>query len=144
MTDFDPDALRALGGRPHRARRPATLPFLLRIGLAAGLAAAGCDLVVLLLAGWQGWDVHVPDAATVGPLAVIVVCLLVGVLAAIGAYTAARVTKRPEIWVLLAGGGLWLASVQGLPRTLQVMHLIAALWIVGWLARAVVRGSHVR
>ena len=42
----------------------------------------------------------------------------------------------------MAGAGLWLASVQGLPRALQVMHLIAAVWIVGWLARAVTRGSH--
>ncbi len=144
MTDFDPDALRALGGRPHRPRRPATLPFLLRIGVAAGLAAAACDLVVLLLAAWQGWDLTVPGAPAVGPLGVVLVCVVVGVLAALGAYAAARVTKRPEIWVLTAGVGLWLASVQGLPRTLQVMHLIAAVWIVGWLARAVVRGSHVR
>lgn len=142
MTQFDPEALRALGGRPRRPRRPATLPFLLRVGVAAGLAAAVCDLLALLLARWQGWDVEVPEAPPVGPLAVIVVCVLVGVLAALGAYACARVTKRPEIWVGLAGAGLWLASVQGLPRALQVMHLIAAVWIVGWLARAVTRGSH--
>ncbi|MBK6762487.1 MAG: hypothetical protein IPG68_04065 [Micrococcales bacterium] len=117
---------------------------MLRIGVAAGLAAAACDLVVLLLAAWQGWDLTVPGAPAVGPLGVVLVCVVVGVLAALGAYAAARVTKRPEIWVLTAGVGLWLASVQGLPRTLQVVHLIAAVWIVGWLARAVVRGSHVR
>ena len=62
----------------------------------------------------------------------------------VAAYVAARVTKRPAVWVVIGGAGLWLASIQDLPRTLQVMHLIAALWIVGWLARAVLRGSHLR
>ena len=139
---FDPQAVRSLGGRTVRPRRPVTAGFLLRVGAAAGLAAAVCNLLVLLVARWQGWDVTPPAAEPVQPLAVIVVCLVVGVLGALAAYVAARVTKRPAVWVVIGGAGLWLASIQDLPRTLQVMHLIAALWIVGWLARAVLRGSH--
>ncbi len=139
---FDPQALRSLGGRTVRPRRPVTAGFLLRVGAAAGLAAAVCNLLVLLVARWQGWDVTPPAAEPVQPLAVIVVCLVVGVLGALAAYVAARVTKRPAVWVVIGGAGLWLASIQDLPRTLKVMHLIAALWIVGWLARAVLRGSH--
>ena len=85
-----------------------------------------------------------PGAADVQPLAVVAVCVLVGVLGALASYVAARVTKSPALWVVIGGAGLWLASVQNLPRTLQAMHLVAALWIVGWLARAVLRGSHLR
>ena len=145
MTDnFDPAALRALGGSPVRPRRPVTPGFLLRVGAAAGVAAAVCNVVVLLVAQWRQWHVTSPDSSPVSPLAVVVVCVLVGVLGALAAYVAARVTKRPALWVVIGGAGLWLASIAGLPRTLQVMHLIAALWIVGWLARAVLRGSHLR
>jgi hypothetical protein len=141
---FDPEALRSLGGRPTRPHRPVTPGFLLRVGAAAGLAAAVCNVGLLLIAGWQGWDVQPPGAADVRPLAVVAVCVLVGVLGALASYVAARVTKRPALWVVIGGAGLWLASVQNLPRTLQAMHLVAALWIVGWLARAVLRGSHLR
>ena len=145
MTDnFDPAALRALGGSPVRPRRPVTPGFLLRVGAAAGVAAAVCNVVVLLVAQWRQWDVTPAGSSPVEPLAVVVVCVLVGVLGALAAYVAARVTKRPALWVVIGGAGLWLASIAGLPRTLPVMHLIAALWIVGWLARAVLRGSHLR
>lgn len=141
---FDGQALRALGGEPERPRRPATAAFLLRVGLAAGLAAAGCNLLVLLLSQWRGWDTTPPDAPPVRPLGVVLVCLVVGLLAASGAYVAARVTKRPALWVAVAGAGLLLASVQNLPPALQVMHAITGAWVIGWLTRAVMRGSHVR
>ena len=145
MTDsFDPHALRALGGSPLRPRRPVTAGFLLRVGAAAGLASAACNVGLLLIARWRGWDVRPPDTGQVQPLAVILVSIVVGVLGALAAYVAARVTKRPALWVVVGGAGLLLASIQGLPRTLQVMHLITALWVVGWLARAVLRGSHLR
>lgn len=119
-----------------------TFGFLLRVGVAAGLAAGGTNLLLLLLATWRGWDVTPPGTTPVRALPVVLVCLLSGVLGAAGAYAAARVTKRPELWVVVGGAVLFLASINGLPRTLQGMHLIAALWVVGWLARAVVRGSH--
>lgn len=140
---FDPDALRTLGGQGRRDRRPATLPFLLRLGTAAGLAAAGCNLALLLIAGWQDWDTTPPGGSPVQFLAVVAVSLLVGVLGALGAYATARVTKRPAWWVVIAGGVLLVASIQGLPSTLQVMHAVTAVWIVGWLARGVAGGSHV-
>ena len=139
---FDPDALRALGGSPPRPRRPVTAAFLLRVGLAAGLAAAGCNLVLLLVARAQGWDITPPGADPVQPLGVVLVCLVVAALAALAAYAAARVTKHPSLWVGVVGAGLLLASVQDLPLTLQIMHAVAAVWIVGWLARGVVGGSH--
>ncbi len=116
----------------------------MKLGLATGLAAAACNLAVLLVARWRGWDLQPPGMAAVRPLSVVAVCVLVGFLAAVAAYVAARVTKHPAVWVVVGGAGLWLASIQDLPRTLQVMHAITALWIVGWLARAVLRGSHVR
>lgn len=139
---FDPEALSALGGSRQRSRRPVTAAFLLRVGAAAGLAASGCNLFVLLAALRQGWDVAPPGTDPVRPLTVVLVCLLVGVLAGLGAYMAARVTKHPTLWVVVVGVVLLLASVPGLPPTLQVMHAVAAIWIVGWLARAVVGGSH--
>jgi hypothetical protein len=73
---------------------------------------------------------------------VVLVCLVVAALAALASYAAARVTKHPSLWVGVVGAGLLLASVQGLPLTLQIMHAVAAVWIVGWLARGVVGGSH--
>jgi hypothetical protein len=140
---FDPEALRALGGSAQPPRRPVTAAFLLRVGLAAGLAAAGCNLVLLLVARAPGWDVTPPGAGPVGPLAVVLVCLVVAALASLATYAAARVTKRPSLWVIVVGAGLLLASIQDLPPTLQIMHAVAAVWIVGWLARAVHRGTHV-
>jgi Na+/phosphate symporter len=119
-----------------------TAAFLLRVGLAAGLAAAGCDVVLLLVAWAQGWDVTPPGAAPVQPLGVVLVCLVVAALASLATYAAARVTKHPSLWVGVVGVGLLLASVQDLPPTLQIMHAVAAAWIIGWLARAVHRGTH--
>lgn len=138
---FDPQALRHLGGEPPAARRPVTMTFLLRVGAAAGVAAALCDVVVLLSARGLGWDTEVAGQA-IQPLPLVLVCVIVGLLGALGAYAAARVTKRPWIWVALAGVLLWLASIQGLPPAVVAMHTIAAVWIVGWLAYAVRGGSH--
>lgn len=112
--------------------------------MAAALAASGCNLLLLLVAMWRGWSITPPDAPPVRPLGIVLVCLVVGVLAGSGAYVATRVTKRPALWVAAAGIGLLLASVQGLPGALQVMHVITGIWVIGWLNRAVVRGSHVR
>jgi hypothetical protein len=142
IVSFDPDALRALGGSPRRAARPATLGFLVRVGLGAGLSAAVCNVTIWLVARAAGWDLTAPQNPPVRPLAIVVVCLLVGLLAALGSYVAARVTRRPVIWVSLLGVVLTLASTSGLPTTLQAMHLVTGALIVGWLARAVVRGSH--
>jgi hypothetical protein len=139
---FDPDALRALGGRERPGRRPATARFLLRVGTAAGIGAALTDAAIWLLASRLGWDLTAPDGTGVGPFPVILLCVTIGVMAALGAYVAARVTKRPALWVGAVGTGLLVASVQGLPPTLVVMHVAAAIWVVGWLTRATVRGSH--
>lgn len=119
-----------------------TFGFLLRVGVAAGLAAAGTNLLLLLLATWGGWDITAPGQASVDALPIVLVCLLAGGFGAVGAYIAARVTKRPEVWVVVVGAVLFLASINDLPRTLQAMHLVATLWVVGWLTRAVLRGSH--
>ena len=140
---FDPEALRVLGGRTQRPRRPVTAAYLVRVAVAAGLAAAVCDVVLLLVADWRGWDVTPPGADPVRPLGVVLVCLVVAVLASLATYAAARVTKHPSLWVGVVGAGLLLASVRDLPQTLQIMHAIAAVWIIGWLARAVHRGTHV-
>lgn len=40
------------------------------------------------------------------------------------------------------GVGILLASVQGLPLTLQVMHVITGAWVIGWLGVAVRGGTH--
>jgi Family of unknown function (DUF6069) len=117
------------------------LPFLMRVGVAAGLAAAVCNLVVLLLAQWQGWPTSV-DSTPVSALSVVLVCLIVGCSAALGAYAAARVTKHPPVWVALSGAVLLVASMNDLPRVLQAMHLITGAWVVPSLTRAVRRGSH--
>ncbi len=138
---FDPQALRSLGGRRKLARRPVTVAFVLRVGIAAGVAAALCDVVLLLVARWAGWETRV-DNQPIEPLPVVVVCVLVGALGALGAYVAARVTKRPSLWVVVAGTLLWLASVQQVPAAVVLLHTVAALWIVGWLAFAVRGGSH--
>ncbi|MCU0279090.1 MAG: DUF6069 family protein [Candidatus Nanopelagicales bacterium] len=138
---FDPDALSALAGPPKRPQRRVTLPFLIRLGVAAGLAAAVCNVVVLLIAQWQGWSTSV-EATSVSALSVILVCLIVGCSAALGAYAAARVTKHPPVWVALSGAVLLLASLTGLPRSLQAMHLITGAWVITALTRAVRRGSH--
>ncbi len=37
-----------------------------------------------------------------------------------------------------------LASVQGLPFALQVMHAITGMWVIGWLGMAVRGGTHLR
>ena len=140
---FDPQRLRALGGRTSPSRRPVKAAFLLRVGAGAGVAAALCDVVLLLIAGAAGWDVTV-DGQAVRPLSVILVCVIVGLMAALAAYVAARVTKHPGIWTALAGSLLWLASIQDLPAAVVGLHTIAALWIVGWLTRAVWGGSHLR
>ncbi|MEZ5184804.1 MAG: hypothetical protein R2720_03580 [Candidatus Nanopelagicales bacterium] len=139
---FEPAALRALGGKPPRRNRPVTAAYLVRLGLAAGLGAAICDLGLLLLAQARGWQSATPEGQPVRAMGVVLVCLLVGALAALGSYAAARVTKHPALWVVLVGVGLLVASVQGLPRTLVAMHLIAGVWIIGWLALAVRHGSH--
>lgn len=114
----------------------------MRVGLAAGLGAAVCDLLLLLLAQARGWQITPPQGQPVRAISVILVCLLVGALAAMGSYAAARVTKHPMLWVLLVGFILLVASVQGLPMTLQLMHTVAGVWVIGWLALAVRRGSH--
>ncbi len=64
----------------------------MKLGLATGLAAAACNLAVLLVARWRGWDLQPPGMAAVRPLSVVAVCVLVGFLAAVAAYVAARVT----------------------------------------------------
>lgn len=140
---FDPDALAALGGSPRKSRPPSSLGYVTRIGVASGVAAAVCDLVVWLVARGLGWSLQADDQQ-VAALSVIFVCLLVAVLAALGAYVATRVTRRPGIWVALIGLVLLVASIQGLPPALVAMHVIAGAWIIGWLTAAVRGGSHVR
>lgn len=141
---FDPEALQVLGGGPRRPRPPATLAFLLRIGVAAGVGSAVCDLILWLLAGAFQWDIQPSGGDRVQALSVVIVCLLVAVLAALAAYVAARVTRRPAIWVGLFGVVLLLASINGLPAALMAMHLVAGAWIIGWLCAAVRGGSHLR
>lgn len=141
---FDPAALRSLAGRPQHRQRPATAAFLLRVGASAGIAAAACDLLVLLVGQWRGWELTAPGAQPVRPLGIVLVCLVVGVLAGLGAYIAARVTKHPSVWVVVVGVGLLIASVQNLPPALIVMHAITAAWVIGWLATAVLGGTHLR
>lgn len=143
FVSFDPQALRALGGRPPTARRPVEAAFLLRVGAAAGVAAALCDVIILTVARSADWDTIVAGQA-IEPLPVVLVCLVIGLLGALGAYVAARVTKRPSLWVAVAGALLWLASVQDLPPAVMALHTIAAIWIVGWLAYAVRGGTHLR
>lgn len=138
---FDPAALRRLAGSGQRPPKPATAGFLVRVGVAAGLAAALCDVVLLLVARAAGWLTEV-DGAAIEPLAVVVVCVLTGFLAGLGAYVAARVTRRPSLWVAVVGAVLWLASIQGLQPAVLALHSVAAAWIVGWLTYAVRRGSH--
>jgi hypothetical protein len=138
---FDPAELDRLSGPRRRRNRPVAAAFLFRVGLAAGVAAALCNVLLLLVAQGLSWDVTV-DGQSVQPMAVVVVCVLVAALAALGAYAAARMTKRPALWVVLAGIALWLASLQGLPPAVISLHTVAALWIVGWLARAVRGGTH--
>ena len=140
---FDPAALRRLGGTQRRPAKPVTAGFLLRIGLASGVAAALFSIVLLLTARAAGWDASV-DGTPVQPLGVVGVCLVVAVLAALGAYVAARVTAHPAAWVTVAGAGLYLASLPGLPPAVAAMHTVTAAFIVGLLAWAVRGGSHLR
>jgi hypothetical protein len=140
---FDPDALRALGGRPRRVRRPVTAAYLVRVGLAAGLAAAGCNLCVWIVGRNAQWDLTPPTSSPVRPLAIAALCLLVGLLAALASYVCARVTKHPAVWVALVGSVLTAASLTGLPPALAAMHLVTGAWIVGWLTLAARGGSHV-
>ena len=140
---FDPAALQRLSGPRRRAPSPVQASFLLRVGAAAGVAAALTDVVLLLVARAAGWDTSV-DGQFIQPLAVVLVCIGVAVLAALASYVAARVTKRPQIWVLLFGLGLWLASIQAVPPAVIAMHTVAAAWIVGFLTRAVREGTHLR
>lgn len=139
---FDPGALRALGGGPRRSNRPVTAAFLVRVGVSAAVGAAVTNVIILLVARTRNWSTAPPEGPPVRPLSVILVCLLVGVLAALGAYVASRVTKHPVTWVVLSGIAVLVASIQALPVTLQVMHVVAGAWIIGWLARAVRGGSH--
>jgi hypothetical protein len=141
---FDADELRRLGGDPPPRAQPVTAAYLLRVGLAAAVAAAGCNLVVLMVANLRGWSVAVEGREPVRALSVVLVCIVVGLLAALAAYVAARVTKRPAVWVLVAGVAILLASVQSLPSTLQVMHAITGVWVIGWLGLAVRGGTHLR
>ena len=141
---FDPETLRSLGGPPRPRPRPATPRFLLRVGTAAGIGAAVTNTAVWLLATWRGWSLQAPDGSSVGLLPVILVCVLAGVVGALGAYAAARVAKHPAVWVAVVGTGLLTASVQGLPATLAAMHVVTGLWVVGWLSGATIRGSHLR
>jgi hypothetical protein len=141
---FDADALRRLGGDPPPRAQPVTAVYLLRVGLAAAVGAALCNLVLLMIANNQAWSVAVEVREPVRPLSVVLVCAVVGLLAALAAYVAARVTKRPAVWVVVAGVGILLASVQDLPLTLQVMHAITGAWVIGWLGMAVRGGSHMR
>jgi hypothetical protein len=139
---FDADELRRLGGDPPSRAQPVTAAYLVRIGLAAAVGAALCNLVVLTVASSRSWLIAVEDRQPVRALSVVLVCTVVGVLAALAAYVAARVTKRPAVWVVIAGVGILLASVQGLPLTLQVMHVITGAWVIGWLGVAVRGGTH--
>jgi hypothetical protein len=139
---FDPQALRALGGRERPAKRPATPRYLLRVGTAAGVGAAATNSVVWLLATWRGWLLEGSVGDAVGLLPVILVCVITGVVAALGAYAAARVTKHPALWVAVVGAVILLASVQGLPPALVAMHVVTGLWVIVWLTRATLRGSH--
>lgn len=138
---FDPTALRRLAGPKRRATTPATLAFLLRIGTAAGVGAALSAVVLLLTARAAGWDTTV-DGTAIQPFGVVGVCVIVSVLAALGTYVAARVTARPEVWVIIAGAGLFAASLPGIPPAVIAMHTVTALWVVGLLAWAVRGGSH--
>ncbi len=140
---FDPDALRALGGRQREVQRPATAAYLIRVGLAAGLAGAACNLGVWITGRNVQWDLAPPAGTSVRPLAIVAVCLLVGLAAALATYVAARVTKHPAVWVALAGSILTAASLVDLPPALVVMHLVTGVSVVGWLTLAVRRGSHV-
>lgn len=140
---FDPAALQRLAGPRQRPASPVQAAFLLRVGGGAGVAAALTDVVLLLVARAVGWDTAV-DGRPLQPLAVVLVCVGVAVVAALAAYVAARVTKRPHVWVLLGGVVLWLASIRGVPPAVMAMHTVAAAWIVGFLARAVRGGSHLR
>lgn len=140
---FDPDALASLGGGPRPAKSPAKASFLLRVGAAAGLGAAVCDLGVWLLAQGFDWSLQAGDQQ-VAALSVVIVCLLVGTLAGLGAYVAVRVTRKPAVWTAVVGLLLLAASITGLPPALIVMHLVAGAWIIGWLTAAVRGGTHVR
>ena len=97
---FDPAALRSLAGRPQHRQRPATAAFLLRVGASAGIAAAACDLLVLLVGQWRGWELTAPGAQPVRPLGIVLVCLVVGVLAGLGAYIAAH-EAAGQPWVVM-------------------------------------------
>jgi hypothetical protein len=141
FVSFDPQTLRSLGGRATPTRPPVAAAFLLRVGISAGVAAALCDVVLLLIARGAGWDTSV-DGQSIEPLPVVLVSVLVGLLAAVATYVAARVTKRPSLWVALAGAGLWLASIQDLPPAIVALHTVTAVWVVGWLTFAVRGGSH--
>lgn len=116
--------------------------YLIRVGLGAAVAAAVCDVGVWLLATARGWSLIVGDQQVM-VLSVVLVCLLVGLLAGLGSYVAARVTKKPAVWVAAVGVALLIASVRGLPPTLTAMHVITGGWIIGWLVAAVRGGSHV-
>jgi hypothetical protein len=140
---FDPEAIRRLGGPRRIARPAASLAYLVRVGAGAGLAAALCNVALLLVSRAAGWDTSV-DATALQPLPVVVVSLSTGVLAGLGAYAAARVTKRPDVWTCGAGALLYAASLPGLPAAVLAMHTITALWVVGWLAVAVRGGTHLR
>lgn len=140
---FDPEALAKLSGPDRPAAQPVPARFLIRVGLAAGLAAALCNVVLFLVGRGADWDLTVDDME-VRPLPVVIVCLVVGMLAAVASYVAARVTKRPAVWVAVAGTGLWLASIQAVPPAVAAMHTVAALWIVGFLTKAVRGGTHLR
>ncbi len=141
---FDADELRRLGGDPPPRSQPVTATYLLRVGLAAAVGAALCNVVVLMVANNRAWSVAVEGLEPVRALSVVLVCSLVGLLAALATYVAARVTKRPAVWVVVAGVGILLASVQGLPPTLQVMHAITGVWVIAWLGMAVRGGTHLR
>lgn len=140
---FDPAALRRLGGPARRPTKPVTVGFLLRIGLASGVAAALCAIVLLLTARAAGWDTTV-DGTAVQPVGIVGVCLVVGLFGAFGAYVAARVTMRPSLWVAVAGSVLCAASLPGLPPAVLALHLTTGAIVVGLLAWAVRGGSHLR
>ena len=129
---FDADELRRLGGDPPPRAQPVTAAYLVRIGLAAAVGAALCNLVVLTVASSRSWLIAVEDRQPVRALSVVLVCTVVGVLAAFAAYVAARVTKRPAVWVVIAGWeSCWRRSRAF--RSLQVMHVITGAWVIGWL-----------
>lgn len=141
---MDPDAIRRVHGSEPPRRAPVAFRRCLRVGTAAATAAGACNLLVFVLAELTGWSLVPPGYPPVTPLAILLACLVAGLLAAVGGYVAARVTIRPGVWVVTAGLVLTAGSLaDGLPPALATMHLVASAWLVPSTWWAVRRGSWV-